>query len=176
MKKNKEDNILSESNFENIESTYDETENGEDFFEEIPDEAEVEEEILPTPLKNLRTKQYLVGFSIIILCVGYAIVAAVPKAILFSFLGAILIFKGFMIEHDYHSGQIAEITLICTSARMAAARDSAIVSFMSTDNVPSFFQFSVPSRKSLDIFIPNGVYIVYFNKSTPNAIMAYISL
>lgn len=175
MKENKEDNILRESNPENIESVYDETEDGENLFEEMPDEDEVEEKILPTPLKNLRTKQYLVGFSIIILCVGYAIVA-VPKAILFSFLGIILLFKGFMIEHDYHSGRIAEITLICTSARMATARDSAIVSFMSTDNVPSFFQFSVPSRKSLDIFIPNGVYIVYFNKSTPNTIMAYISL
>lgn len=155
-----------------------EIEDVEDLNDDISDQIEDEGEkgILPTPLKDLRTKQYLVGFSIIILCVGYAIAAAAPKALLFSFLGMIMLFKGFMIEHDYYSGKIQEITLICTSARAAILKDSAIVSFMSTDDVPSFFQFAVPSRKSLDVFIPNGVYIVYFNKSTPNAIMAYISL
>lgn len=128
---------------------------------------------LPQALKDLRFKQYLAAAGIFLLTLGFTIAARNLRILFVSFLSVWFAYNGFSIERDYRSGKIAEVALICTSVRKSSLSDSFSVGFRTADEYPALYQFKLNGRKHADEFVPNGVYLIYFNVGAPSQLLAY---
>lgn len=134
---------------------------------------------LPKPLADCISK-FLGGvFITLVLVVVCTIVLKQWKTVFFLLIPAYIGYKAFMVRKDWDSGVILEVSALCRSVHPAALRDQLSVSFTSygEDEEPDgYYQFTIPSKKQVDDFIPNAPYFIYFRESEPHHLLAFAQI
>lgn len=131
---------------------------------------------LPTPLVNLRLKNYGIGILLIIFVLGFAFAEREWKLCSCCLFGVWFIYNGYIIEKKFREGKIVEKFLICTSAHPSTLRKSIRVGFRTDDEYPVFYEYEVGGRGRIDDFHPNGMYVIYYDKDTPSQLLAYTEI
>ena len=130
---------------------------------------------LPTVLARRRTKQYAAAVLSLAATVAGAFLVG-WKMLLLLFIPAYFAWLGFSLEHNYRSGRIRELALICTSAKASRIKDLTYVTFKTSDDVPAYCKFSIPGRNHAERFIVNAAYAVYYDTQCPDSVMEYVQL
>lgn len=153
----------------------------EDTSAAAPQDSSQEEEDfnkrwLPEPLKEFRNKQF---FGAALLAVGAIVVTLAFK----NYGGLVLLlgtayyaYNGLNISRKYYTGQIKEVTAICSGMRAATIKERTLVTFREEheDGHFAYHKFFVPGKNAEDDFIINAPYVIYYDLANPNVLVGSI--
>lgn len=141
--------------------------------------TELRPEQLPEPLAVHRIK-YLIGVLLTtIIVIISVIIIKDAKTLFFLFIPLYLGYKSLLVQRDWKTGEIQEVTAFCRYVRVGTVQDRVVVSFCTYDedgNQDQHYQFSVPNKKKAEDFIPESPYLIYFRASEPRNLLAYLQI
>ena len=134
---------------------------------------------LPTLLVNYRKKN--IYMSVLSLAAGVLFTVTLRTWSAFmicSFMAAYLAVKAFKVEHDYNSGQIVELTAVCTGIRPSFYKDRLTAPFTaeSDDGTLAYYKFTVPNKRFQDDFIVGAPYVLYYDREMKNLLIGYVQV
>ena len=135
-----------------------------------------EDYAFPDPLARLRARQFFYAAVFLLASACGAVSMKDPYILLGSLVAAWFAWYAGTLESKYINGKIIEQTLICTSCRRAALHDAAEIGFSSCDEVPVYYRFQIAGKNKLRDFVPGNTYVVYYDKSNPSQLLAYLPL
>lgn len=139
------------------------------------EQEEKDETALPSALRELMVKQYLVAAAIAIVSIVLVVTYKTPQSLIGFIISGALVILAISTKHDYFEGKINEECLMCTTVTPLKAKNACRVIFRNQDEVPRYFEFIVPDKKQNQL-IENQVYVVYFRDSDPKNLLGYKQL
>ena len=132
---------------------------------------------LPEALMRYMVKLYLVAAATCIVTITLLLYTKRAECLFFLSAAAFILFKAFSVRSSYLKGEIAEIVANCESIRLSAVKDRFSVTFSylaDTDEQVRYQTFVIYGKGKADDFAVNGTYLLYYSKSSPSELIAYI--
>lgn len=134
---------------------------------------------LPSGLIRSVVKQIASSVLVLLISVVFFVMYKTPQCLLGLVIAIFLAWLGVATIKDYQHGKIVEMALLCASIDNSSAKSIAQnrikVVFRTDDEIPSYYQYFVPGRKS-DMFIENHVYLLYTRKNNPGILLGWQAL
>lgn len=130
--------------------------------------------ILPSGLHDRYIKGFIGAFIVALLSTVLLVMYKTPQCCIGYIVAGALVYLSISIKLDFASGEITELSVICTSVSFRIGSKSVKVGFRTNDDVPRYYSFIVPGKA--DQFNENHVYAIYFREKDPQKLLAYIEL
>jgi hypothetical protein len=125
--------------------------------------------VLPTGLQRRFIQQLLTSGAVFIVTIILVVYYRTPQCLLGFVIAGILAYQAVTTKLDYAAGKITELCVLCANVEVMKVRNKTRVVFRTTGDVPDYYEFFVPGKKS---FIPNHPYVIYFNDKNPKVLLA----
>ena len=130
---------------------------------------------LPSGLMRRVIKQYLVAAAISIISIWFCIYYKEVTFLVGLAIAGWVVYMGIGTTYDYAEGKITELAVLCASVNEVALRKQTRVIFRTADEIPTYFEFLLPGKRSKD-FSPNFSYVIYYKEDDPKNLLGYVQL
>lgn len=131
--------------------------------------------LLPTALREREITQYIFAAIATLITATLAIYTGSPRLLIGLIIAAMLAYNGISLRLDYSEEKIKEVCLLCVSSRRRRFPDCVQATFRTTEEIPTYYDFTLPGRKNF-LFTPNATYILYYNEKSPKVIAAFTQI
>lgn len=155
----------------------------EEYVDDEPEEETVQEEELahdpnfvPQPIIEYRNKKFLAAGLLLFLATLMAVVLRNMSPFILVVGSLYYMWDGITAARRYHMGKIYEVAVICSGVKASERKNRVLVTFREEKDDGTFYyhKFYVQGAKNEDAFIVNAPYVIYWEDSNPNYLIAYI--
>ena len=122
----------------------------------------------------LYTVSAIMVLAIVVLSITYLSF----QLLLFLLFPVYLLYGAIELRLDFRDGLIKEMSLMCYNVQRIhignGTKGATRVSFRTVDDVPTYYTFTVPSKKAE--FYLNCPYLVYVHEKRPHLLYAYCQI
>lgn len=133
----------------------------------------ISESSLPEALNEYRNKLKTIALVFLVAVIVILLVSREALVLCFLTVPGYFYYQQMMVERKWNLGSITEVVAVCNKVRMGAVRDRCIVTFHTTEEDPTYYQFYFSARSKADDFIVDSVYVLYYDVENPKNLLAY---